>query len=128
LGARILIVEDEQIIAEDLAVQVGRIGFEVLGLAISGEDAIEMARQTRPEVVLMDIQLEGKMTGMEAARIIRDATGAEIVFVTAFPSVLHESSQAGERGVCLNKPFSQAQLQGALVAALRSRSTGEHSS
>ena len=126
MGSRILIVEDEQIIAEDLAMLIGLLGHEVLGISISGEEAVTMAVETNPELVLMDIQLEGRMTGTEAAQAIRERTGAAIVFITAFPGVfLRESSHLKEPGICVNKPFSRMQLESALraAAATRQRST-----
>jgi CheY-like chemotaxis protein len=129
LGSRILIVEDEQIIAEDLAMQIGRLGHQVLGISISGEEAVAMADRTKPELVLMDIQLEGRMTGTEAAQVIRQRTGAAIVFVTAFPGVLlRENSHLKEPSICVNKPFSRTQLEAALRAAAASRQRPAESS
>ncbi|HTW64877.1 MAG TPA: response regulator [Bryobacteraceae bacterium] len=118
MGLRILIVEDEQIIAADLAIQLARMHHEVLGIAISGEEAIELADQTNPQLVLMDIQLEGEMTGTEAARAIQERTGAQLIFVTAFPGEFSRgSAQIPEPRVCLNKPFSRLQLAAAVQAA-----------
>lgn len=129
MPSRVLIVEDEQIIAEDLAIQIGRMGHDVLGIAISGEEAVAMAEQTEPEVVLMDVQLEGPMTGAEAAQIIQERTGAGIVFVTAFPDpVVRETSHARHAGICVGKPFSRPQLDAALRAAARSRERPRESS
>lgn len=122
MGLRILIVEDEQIIAEDLASQIRRLGHQVLGIAMSGEEAIAMAADIQPELVLMDIQLEGAMTGTEAAQTIRALTGAAIIFVTAFPGVfLRESSRLSDAGICLNKPFTRTQLEAALKSAAQNR-------
>jgi CheY-like chemotaxis protein len=126
MAHRILIVEDEQIIAADLAFQIARMGHDVVGMAIGGQEAIDLAEEVKPELVLMDIQLEGKMTGTEAARAIQDRTGAQIVFVTAFPgALLREPSQLLRPGICLGKPFSRLQLEAALSAALGNRPTAE---
>src|SRR5690349_13214804 len=120
--SRILIVEDEQIIAEDLAIQISQLGHDVLGISLSGEEAVAMAEKTNPELVLMDIQLDGQMKGTEAARMIRERTGAAIVFVTAFPGVLlHDTPHANEAGICVSKPFSRAQLEAALRSAASTR-------
>lgn len=123
MAIRILIVEDEQIIAADLASELARMGHDVVGMAIEGSEAIELAERLKPQLVLMDIQLEGKMTGTEAARTIQDRIGAQIVFVTAFPgALLREPPQLSRPGVCLGKPFSRIQLEAALGAVLGNRS------
>jgi CheY-like chemotaxis protein len=116
---RILIVEDEQIIAADLRNQLRRMGHEVVGMAVSGEEAVEMAEQAKPDLVLMDVQLDGKMSGTEAASIIQERSGSRVIFLTAFPGVfLRDPSQMTEPGICLGKPFSRPQLEAALGAAL----------
>jgi CheY-like chemotaxis protein len=116
--SRILIVEDEQIIAEDLAIQVRRLGHEVLGISSSGEEAIAFAEQSTPDLVVMDVQLEGPMTGAQAAHIIRERTGAAIVFVTAFPSaLLRAGPHPPQSDICVSKPFSRMQLETALRTA-----------
>ena len=119
MGARILVVEDEQIIAADLTNKLRRMGHEVVATAIAGHEAISIAEQVRPDLVLMDVQLEDGMSGTEAARLIQERTGAKIVFLTAFPGVfLEEPARMSEPGICLGKPFSRTQLETALSAAL----------
>ena len=128
MAMRILIVEDEQIIAADLAGRLAQMGHEVVGIASEGQEAVDLARQVKPELVLMDVKLEGEMTGTEAARTIQEQTGAGIVFVTAFPNVLlRQPPQLSNPGICLGKPFSRIQLEAALNAAFHHRSTGETS-
>jgi CheY-like chemotaxis protein len=115
MGIRILIVEDELIIADDLAGLLGRMGHEVVGIAIAGREAIDMAAQSNPDLVLMDVQLQDKMSGAEAACEIQERTGAHIVFVTAFPGALvRKPPRLKEPMVCVGKPFSRAQLETAL--------------
>jgi DNA-binding response OmpR family regulator len=119
VGARILIVEDEQIIAADLSNKLTRMGHQVIGMAIDGDDAINLADDMRPDLVLMDVQLEGEMTGTEAARIIQERIGAQVIFITAFPGVfLRDRGQMKHPGICLGKPFSRVQLEGALTTVL----------
>ena len=118
MPARILIVEDEQIIAADLRNKLVGMGHEIVGMAIAGAEAISIAEQVRPDLVLMDVQLEGAMSGTEAARTIQERTGAQIIFITAFPGVfLRDPAQMTEPGICLGKPFSRVQLEAALAAA-----------
>jgi len=123
--ARILIVEDEQIIAADLRNQFRHLGHEVVGMAIAGEDAINMADRLKPELVLMDVQLEGHMSGTEAAGVIQQRTGASIIFITAYPSALVSTASASEQPtICVGKPFSRVQLEAALHTALSLRGQG----
>jgi CheY-like chemotaxis protein len=127
MSARILIVEDEQIIAADLRNKLLRMGHEVVGMAIAGDEAISIAEQVRPDVVLMDVQLEGPMNGKEAAHTIQERTGARIIFLTAYPGVfLRDESQMEEPGICIGKPFSRVQLEAALATACANLSTRKH--
>jgi YesN/AraC family two-component response regulator len=66
-NAKILIVEDESIIVKSLENRLLKAGYDVIGNAASGKEAIEMARQLNPDLILMDIKLDGEMTGIEAA-------------------------------------------------------------
>lgn len=116
---RVLIVEDEAVVADDLEYQLIQLGYEVVGVAASGREAIELADESRPQVVLMDIQLQGAMTGPEAANIIQRKTGAAIIFVTAFAAVfIRDPSQLTSPGICLTKPFSPVQLRTVLEAVM----------
>jgi two-component system, cell cycle sensor histidine kinase and response regulator CckA len=125
LPIRILIVDDEQIIAEDLAVQVSRMGHEVVGISISGEEAIAVADQTKPDLVFMDIKLEGQMTGVESARVIQKRTSATVVFITAYPGVLLRDSADLEAEICVHKPFTRTQLESALQKAAAIRQSNQ---
>lgn len=123
MSRRVLIVEDEQIVAADLAAKLTRMGYEVVGHAASAEEALTLADQQRPDVVLMDIQLQGEMTGTEAAKLIQRNTGAPIIFVTAYAGVfLRDPEQMQPPGICLSKPFSREQLEIALAALTRQTS------
>ncbi len=62
---RVLIVEDEQIVAADLEGKLTRIGHQVVGVAASGEEAIPVAEELRPELVLMDVRLQGSLDGTD---------------------------------------------------------------
>ncbi len=115
MSRTVMIVEDEVIVADDLEWQLTRIGYRVTGIAASGEEALQKIEQERPDIVLMDIQLQGRMNGLEAAKRIQRETGAAIIFVTAFPAVfLRDPEQMRPPGTCLSKPFSMVQLRAAL--------------
>lgn len=85
-ACRVLIVEDEAIVAMALEAYVEDFGFEACGIAATGLDAVELAKTQRPDVVLMDISLMGDMDGVEAARRAREDAGVRVVFVTAYGS------------------------------------------
>jgi DNA-binding response OmpR family regulator len=120
MSARILIVEDEHIVAADLEMKLTQLGYQVVGSAITGEEAISLAERFRPDVVLMDIQLRGPMDGTEAADAIRTGSGTPIIFVTAFAGLLPRDTQNGALPeMCLSKPFSATELKDKLQAVLR---------
>jgi two-component system, response regulator PdtaR len=80
---RILIVEDEAIIAADLQRRLSRLGCEVVGMAASGEEAVRLATLLKPELVLMDINLQGEMGGTQTAQQLRTQLQLPVVYLTA---------------------------------------------
>jgi two-component system, cell cycle sensor histidine kinase and response regulator CckA len=118
-AARILVVEDEAIVAMDISVRLRALGYEVAGPASTGVEALELAEQTRPDLVLMDIMLRGGMDGVEAARRIREATGAPVVYLTAYAddSTLRRAKVAEPLGYLL-KPFEERELRTTIETAL----------
>jgi CheY-like chemotaxis protein len=117
---KILIVEDEILIAEDLRLILQRMGHQVVGIASSGAEAIEKANKLHPDLVLMDVRLQGPMDGVEAARRIRSTADIPIIYVTAYASVL-ASLDLNDRCTRLAKPFSPLQLQAAIAGVLGDR-------
>jgi two-component system, response regulator PdtaR len=79
-----LIVEDEVMIALGLQTDIEALGFEVCGLAANAKQAISLAMNDRPDLVVMDIYLNGARDGIEAARSLREIFGTSIIFVTAY--------------------------------------------
>jgi two-component system, response regulator PdtaR len=82
--SKILVVDDEAIITMQLEERLSAMGYTVAGMAASGEEAIDKARSVRPDLVLMDIVMPGKMNGIEAAQIITTELDIPVVFVTSF--------------------------------------------
>jgi len=82
--ASILVVEDEPIIALDLSHRLDELGYRVVRRVASGEDAIESAQSLRPDLVLMDINIDGAIDGIDAAHRIRQTVGTPVVFMTAY--------------------------------------------
>lgn len=97
---RILITEDELVIAADLQRRLVKLGYEVVGIAVSGDDALLQVEDRHPDLVLMDIMLQGEMDGIAAAAAIRSRKDIPLIFLTA-NSDQQTRDRAGE-----TKPFS----------------------
>lgn len=118
-AARVLVVEDEVVVAMDIDRRLSRLGYVVCGLADTGEEAVALADRTRPDVVLMDIRLPGRLDGVEAAARIRQSLGAPVVFLSAHSDAqtLRRAGEAGPYGY-VGKPFEDRELTTALEIAL----------
>jgi PAS domain S-box-containing protein len=117
--AKILIVEDEGITAEDIKDYLNSLGYDILAICSTGEDAIEKARELDPDLVLMDIMLAGVVDGIQAAELIREQYGIPVVYLTAYsdPQTLERAKITEPYGYVL-KPFDQRDLQIAVEIAL----------
>lgn len=117
--ARILVVEDELLVARDIQLQILEAGYQVVGSTTRGEDAIVMAGQLHPDLVLMDIQLAGTIDGVSAAQAIREQFGLPVVFLTAYAAdeILARAKMVEPYGYIL-KPFSERELRTVLEMAL----------
>jgi len=117
--SRVLVVEDETIVAMDLKRALEGFGYTVPGIAISGSEALEMATNTRPDIVLMDIQLDGQMDGIDVANRLNDLLDVPIVFLTAFSNetTLQRAKTVHPFGFLL-KPYQERELRGAVEVAL----------
>lgn len=82
--AKILIAEDERIVAADIQRSLQGMGYAVCGIVSSGEEAVNDAAELRPDLVLMDIVLEGEQDGIEAANLIRAHLNIPVVYLTAY--------------------------------------------
>ena len=116
---RILVVEDETIVARDMQRQLGALGYESVGYATEGEEAIALAGQLMPDLVLMDIQLAGSMDGVAAAQAIRKQFSLPVIFITAFDAdeVIERAKMSEPYGYIL-KPFSDRELRTSIEMAL----------
>jgi len=116
---RILVVEDEAIVARDIQLQLVRLGYDAVAHARRGEDAVLLADELHPDLVLMDIQLAGTMSGVEAATQIRLRHAIPVVFLTAFAddSTLQPAKLAEPFGYVL-KPYAERELRIVLEMAL----------
>jgi DNA-binding NarL/FixJ family response regulator len=118
---RILVVEDDWMIAMEIEAALADAGFTVLGTAASADAAVAMAITRRPDLVLMDIRLEGLRDGIDAAGEIYERLGTRCLFISANadPSTRRRAESTHPLG-WLPKPFSSRQL----VAAVRALASG----
>lgn len=120
--ARVLVVEDEWFISMEIETTLEDSGYAVVGVAVNADEAVRMAEMYRPDLVLMDIRLQGGSDGIEAAAEINRRFGPRCLFISA-----HTDPDTKERGQAANplgwlpKPFSSQQLVLAVEAALRGR-------
>ena len=116
---RILVVEDERLIAADLQKRLERLGYLVPMLATSGEEALRCARSAPFDLVLMDIRLEGELDGIAAAQALKAEFDLAVVFLTAHSDVdtLHRATLAEPHGYML-KPITDGDLRSVLPISL----------
>ncbi|MCG6138391.1 MAG: ATP-binding protein [Nostoc sp. LLA-1] len=116
---RILVVEDEVIVARTIASQLNQLGYMVTGTASSGKVAISKAWETKPELVLMDIILKGDMDGIAAATCIREQLGIPVIFLTAYgdDDTLQRAKLTQPFGYVV-KPFTSKDLRIAVEIGL----------
>jgi PAS domain S-box-containing protein len=117
--ASVLVVEDDRIVARDIHQQLARAGYEVVGSSATGEDAIKLAEKHRPDIVLMDVRLDGSLDGIQSANSIRSRYRIPVIFLTAYADdeTVKRASQAEPFGYLL-KPFEEGQLRTAIEMAL----------
>jgi PAS domain S-box-containing protein len=119
LKARILVVEDERLVALALEQCLKAIGHEVVALATTSQEAVRKAVELEPDLVLMDIRLKGEVDGIEAAVRIHDSFGTPIVYLTAYSddNTLERARAAQPYGYVL-KPFEEKSLKSSVAMAL----------
>ncbi|WP_410509895.1 response regulator [Methanosarcina hadiensis] len=117
---RILIVEDEHIVAMGIKRMLKNMGYTLAGIASSGEDAVNKAESTFPDLVLMDIMLKGEMNGIEAAKKIKARSGLPVVYMTACSEskIVESAWKTGPSGYVV-KPFDEKDLKKSIDVALR---------
>jgi len=116
---RILIVEDQFLVANDIKDNLETLGYEISAIATSGEKAVKKAGEGKTDLVLMDIVLRGEMDGIEAAEIIRSRFDLPVIFLTAYrdPKIF-ERAKISEPFGYLIKPFEASELHSNVEIAL----------
>ncbi len=119
MSARILIVEDERITAEDLRDILTDLGYTVTASVSSGADAIAKAEETAPDLALMDIRIKGDMDGTETARVLRERFNIPVIYLTAHAdSATVSRAKSAEPLGYITKPFQEAELHASIEIAL----------
>jgi len=123
-GEKILIVEDEGIVARETEYRLKDLGYTVCGVAASGSEAIKQAEKSRPDVVLMDIMLKGEMDGVDAAEQIHSTLSVPVVYVTAHAdeTTVQRAKRTEPMGYLL-KPFNERELHAAIEIAIYKHTT-----
>jgi DNA-directed RNA polymerase specialized sigma24 family protein len=115
--ARVLIIEDEPIIAMDVETIVRDLGHEVTGVAVTRDEAVALAMEDRPGLVLADIQLADDSSGIDAVKDILAEFQVPVIFITAFPERLL-TGERPEPTFLITKPFQRATVKAAISQAL----------
>ncbi len=110
--SRLLVVEDEVLVARDIQARLQRMGYEVVGTVARGEDAVSTALAESPDLILMDINLKGEMDGIEAATQINEVSSVPVIYCTAYSNdeVLERAKITSPFGYVL-KPFDNRELE-----------------
>lgn len=123
---KILIVEDEMIIAANISLQLSTLGYEVSGIIPRGEEALLHIKQNQPDIVLMDIQLKGELNGIETAQLMQQDYDIPIIYLTANADDDHfEKAKTTHPYAFISKPFKKLDLQRAIELTINHIQTKE---
>jgi PAS domain S-box-containing protein len=116
---KILIVEDEAIVAKDMELCLSSFGYSICGIVASGEDALAAAGEIQPNLIILDMMLKGKLDGIETAHRIRTQFGIPVIFVTAYSdeNTIKRARETNAFGYLL-KPFEERELRSTIEMAL----------
>jgi CheY-like chemotaxis protein len=115
ISSNILIVEDEIIIAIDLKIRLENLGYYVMGIAVNGKDAIKKTGEKNPDLVLMDILLNGEIDGIETAQRIRKLYNITFIYLTgSYDNSILERAKITDPSGFITKPFNDTEIQNAI--------------
>ena len=115
VGRKILIVEDQSVIAIDLKRSLSERGYVVVGISDNSEDAVNKADECRPDLILMDIMLNGEKSGIETAELIKKKQNIPIIFLTALTDIdTYSKALKTEPFKYLMKPIEMESLETAI--------------
>lgn len=126
---KILVVEDEMIIGAKISMQLTSLGYEVTGILPRGEEAILHVQQNKPDIILLDINLKGKIDGIETARQIQLQNDIPIIYLTAnSDEATFNRAKPTKPAAFISKPFKQLDLQRAIELAISRMAEQENGS
>lgn len=116
---KILVVEDEIIVAVNLGQKLKKLGYDLVGITSSGEEAIQKAEENHPDLVLMDINIEGNLDGIQTAELLRNRFQTPVIYLTAYAdeNTLNRAKRTQPLGYIV-KPFESDQLRSSIEVAL----------
>lgn len=118
--AKIMMVEDDMIIAADISMQLTKLGYEVTGINTRGEDALNMLGSNKPDIILMDIVLSGKMNGIETAQVILEKFQIPVIFLTSnSDDTTFQKAIKAKPYAFISKPFQKSDLERTIKLALQ---------
>ncbi len=124
---KILVVEDNPVVAEDLKETLTRFGYDVVGVADNGQSALEYAKELHPDLALLDIHLKGDMNGIEVARILRELYAFPFIYLSAYSDqATFEEAKITRPHAYLIKPFNDKELRLAIELAIFACSENEN--
>ncbi len=117
---RIFLVEDDEILAKTTEWRVRKLGYDFLGKAASGEEALALIATLHPNVILMDINIHGEMDGIAVADIVKKQFGIPVIFLTANiePETIARARETDPKGY-VAKPFDDKDLRVAIELAVQ---------
>lgn len=126
VSARVLVVEDEAIVAMGIKHKLENMGHTVVEMVASGENAIRAAKEHYPDIILMDIVIKGDMDGIDAAKIIHDTNDIPIIYLTAYADdeILERARVTQPYGYII-KPFKSSELNANIEMALYKHQTAK---
>ena len=119
---RVMIIEDEPIIAADITDIVSSLGHDVTGVARTHSEALALGEEQKPDLILADIQLADNSSGIDAVNDLLKTMDVPVIFITAFPERLLTGDRP-EPAFLISKPFQEAQVQSAVSQAMFFAST-----
>jgi DNA-binding LytR/AlgR family response regulator len=126
--SKILIVEDEMIIAADLSIQLTKLGYDVIGIQTRAEDTLRTLEENKPDIILMDIILSGEMNGITAAQEILKRHQIPVIFLTSnVDNATFQQAKTAKPYAFISKPFRKDDLSRAIEITLERISAEHHS-
>lgn len=112
---KILIVEDEMIIAANISLQLTTLGYEVIGIVPRAEEALACVKQDQPDIILMDINLKGDLDGIDTVKLIKETYDIAVIYLTANADEAHfNRAKSTHPHAFISKPFKKLDLQRAI--------------